>query len=72
MKRMEKIAKVYEKGRYGDQLQEDVFVEMTKFIKEERELRSLIFDWGKELLTLRKTIINADYSLITTFDSIIG
>ena len=30
---MERISKVYGKGRYGDET-EDVFVEMTKFVKE--------------------------------------
>ena len=35
-KRIEKINKVYEKGRYGETQDDDVFVEMTKYIKEER------------------------------------
>ena len=31
---IERISKVYNKGRYGEDLSEDVFVEMTKFVKE--------------------------------------
>lgn len=34
---------------------------MVKFVKEERELRYCIYDWGKEILNLRKNIMNADY-----------
>lgn len=63
---------MYEKGRYGDEANEDVFVEMIKFLKEERELRSSIFDWSKELQTLRKAIIVADYELMTNVDSILS
>jgi len=36
LKRIEKIGKVYQKGRYGEDLSEDVFIEMTKFVKDER------------------------------------
>jgi hypothetical protein len=35
-KRLEKISKVYGKGRVGNEIDEDVFEEMAKFIKEER------------------------------------
>lgn len=45
---------------------------MTKFVKEERELRSSLFDWGKELLSLRKAIIAADYSLMSTLEGILS
>lgn len=41
---------------------------MTKFVKEERELRALIFDWGREILSMRKSIMNADYALMTSFE----
>ncbi len=35
-------------------------------------MRSSIFDWGKEMQTLRKNIINADYNLMTNVDSILS
>ena len=72
LKRIEKIGKVYQKGRYGEDLSEDVFIEMTKFVKDERQLRTLVYDWGRQLLGLRKAIINADFNLITSFDAIIN
>ena len=34
-------------------------------------MRASIFDWGKEILTLRKTIIQADHGLMVTFEDII-
>lgn len=34
-------------------------------------MRSGIYDWGKEILTLRKAIINADYNLMVTFEDIL-
>ena len=45
---------------------------MTKFLKEERELRSSIFDWTKEIQNLRKAIIVADYELMTNVDAILS
>jgi len=36
---------------------------MVKFVKEERELRYSIYDWGKELLNLRKNAMGSDYNL---------
>lgn len=30
-------------------------------------MRASIFDWGKELQSLRKTIMNADYNLMLNF-----
>lgn len=45
---------------------------MTKFVKEERELRALIFDWGREILSMRKSIMNADYALMTSFEETLG
>ncbi len=64
-KRIEKVSKVYGKGRLGSEINEDVFEEMAKFVKDERELRYSIYDWGKELLNLRKNIMNADYGFFT-------
>ena len=34
-------------------------------------MRASIYDWGKEILTLRKTIINADHGLMVTFEDIL-
>jgi len=38
---------------------------MTKFVKEEKELRLSIFDWSREVVGLRRSVMNADYGLMT-------
>jgi hypothetical protein len=45
---------------------------MTKFVKEERELRCAIFDWGKEIISLRKAVMNSDYSLMVELEGILA
>jgi hypothetical protein len=45
---------------------------MAKFVKEERELRYSIYDWGKELLNLRKNSMGADYNLFVELEGILG
>ena len=71
-KRIQKISKVYGKGRLGSEIDEDVFQQMAKFVKEERELRYSIYDWGKELLNLRKNAMGADYNLFVELEGILG
>jgi hypothetical protein len=70
-KRVDKISKVYSKGRLGSEIDEDVFEEMAKFVREERELRFSIYDWGKEILNLRKNVMNADYAVFTELEAVL-
>jgi hypothetical protein len=35
-------------------------------------MRYAIFEWGKEVISLRKTIIKGDYTLMIEFESILA
>lgn len=39
IKRIDKVTKLYTKGRFGTEIDEDLFIEMAKFVRDERELR---------------------------------
>ena len=57
-RRVAKVEKVYSKGRQGVDQDDDVFVEMARFVKSEKELRSALGLWGGSLVEFRKTYMN--------------
>lgn len=52
-KKVQKLTRVYNKGKEGKEQDEDVFVETCKLIQLERDYRKSVVVWGKSLIDLR-------------------
>ena len=45
---------------------------MLKFVKQESQLRQVVWEWGREVIPLRKAVIKADLTLVTELETIIS
>lgn len=71
VKRIDKITKLYSKSRQGVPIDEDLFAEMLKFVRDEKELRASLNAWLKEVSPLRASMIAAEYSLMGELKQVI-
>ena len=71
-KRVDKVGRVYVRGRFGEDIKEDVFVEMMKFVRDEGKLRLSAYEWGRGIILLRKETLRAEFVFISELQGVLG